>query len=237
MKFRAVFVFPALLLLGVLFVSCTDVMSSSWGAWAKRDPKIPSITSGNIQGLLKAAVGDPEFAKALLDKITASAQSASGERKKMLEGAGISAAALASGLDTLILNGAGSLISSGDVDANALQNTMESIFKQAWGTNQTAIADELVVLLAQEDLSNPNPGILAYTETDKLIISAMVLLIADSQKAGSGSFGEYLDTFADTQVNDPGSLSEYQKTALCLGAIVADTEGIGDLFDFLKLGS
>ncbi|MDR1900593.1 MAG: hypothetical protein LBQ55_11325 [Treponema sp.] len=241
MKIRVVFALPALLLAGALFTSCPDVMSSSWGSWAKRDPRIPSITSGNIKGLLQAAVGDPEFAKALLDKIIASAKTATGDRKEMLEGAGISAAALASGLDTLILSNAGSLINaagSDDIDTDAMQATMERIFNEAKGNNQTAIADELVELLSGEDWKNPNPAIMAHTDTDSLIISAMVLLIAESQKNHAGSFSAYLDDFADRQedVDPSNSLTPYEKTALCLAAIVAgNVAGMDDLFDFLKL--
>jgi hypothetical protein len=216
------------------------MMSSSWGEWAKRDPKIPALTSGNIKGLLKEAAGDPEFAKALLDKITASSLTAMGAQKKMLEGAGISAAAFASGLDTLILSNAGTLINAADSDnpdGDAIAAIMEDIFNKAKGTDQTAIADDLVILLQDEDWENPDPAILAYTDTDKLIVSAMALLIAEAQKSGSGSFSDYLDSFAGRQASNPGALTDYEKTALCLAGIVADAEGMEDLFDFLKLNN
>jgi hypothetical protein len=238
MKFRVFLVIPVLVLSSVFFVSCPEAMSSSWGEWAKRDPKIPSITAGNIKGLLKEAAGDPEFAKALLDKIVASAQGASGGEKEMLEGAGISAAALASGLDTMILSSAGTLInaaSSDNPDGDAIAEVMEDIFNKAKDTDQTAIADDLVMLLKDEDWKNPDPDILAYTDTDKLIISAMVLLIAEAQKNHNGSFSDYLEDFAERQIDDPGTLTDYERTALCLAGIVADAEGMEDLFDFLKL--
>jgi hypothetical protein len=215
------------------------MMSSSWGEWAKRDPKIPALTSGNIKGLLKEAVGDPEFAKALLDKITAASLTASGARKDMLEGAGISAAALASGLDTLILSKAGTLINaadSDDPDGDAMAAVMEEIFYKARGKNQTAIADELVILLKDEDWQNPDPAILAHTDTDKLIISAMVLLIAESQKNGDASFGSYLERFAANKGGANPVLSPYETAALKVAGIVAGkTKGMDDLFEFLKL--
>ncbi|MDR1618329.1 MAG: hypothetical protein LBS06_04700 [Treponema sp.] len=241
MKFHVFFAIPVLALSSVLLVSCPDAMSFSWGTWAKRDPKIPSITSSNIKELLKEAVGDPEFAKALLRKIKDSAKGASGERKAMLEGAGISAAALASGLDTLILSKAGTLINaagSDNPDGNAIAKVMEDIFNQAKGTDQTAIAKDLVELFADEDLDNPNSAIIEHTDTDKLIISAMVLLIAEAQETSSGNFNTYLDNFAERQGSGT-NLTKNEETALKLAAIVAGAEGgaegMGDLFEFLKL--
>jgi hypothetical protein len=238
MQFRTFFVIPVLMLSGVLFVACPEAMSSSWGEWAKRDPEIPALTSGNIKGLLKEAAGDPEFAKALLDKITASSKGAVSPRKEMLEGSGISAAALASGIDTLILSSAGTLINaagSDNPDGDAMAKVMEDIFGKAKGAGQKAIADDLVILLQDEDWENPDPAILEHTDTDKLIISAMVLLIAEAQTHSGGTFGDYLDDFADRQASSPGSLTDYERTALCLAGIVADAEGMGDLFGFLKL--
>jgi hypothetical protein len=237
MKFRVFFVIPVLLS-SILFVSCPDAMSSSWGEWAKRDPKIPALTSGNIDGLLKEAAGDPDFAKALLDKITASSVGAVSPQKEMLEGSGVSAAALASGLDTLILSSAGTLInaaSSDNPDGDAIADIVENIFNEAKSTDQTAIADDLVKLFENEDWKDPNPDILAYTDTDKLIISAMALLIAEAQKNHDGSFSDYLEDFAERQISSPGLLTDYEKTALCLAAVIADAEGMNDLFEFLKL--
>jgi hypothetical protein len=55
----------------LLMNSCVEFFSTSWGDAFKRDPKNVKVTTDNVDALLKAAKGDRDLSKAILDKIDA----------------------------------------------------------------------------------------------------------------------------------------------------------------------
>jgi hypothetical protein len=215
--------------------SCTDVFSTSWGSALKRDPDklIPQVTSSNVEELLDASLGDPDFATILLGKINDSVKTAKGGEKAALQDAGLKAAANASGLATSILDNAGTLLTSGKGSSKDIQNTVDGILRDMNGENLQQIAGDLRTILDDESTYKKN----SKAPDEDLAVAAVVLLLADAKKAEN--LDEYLDAFADRK--ESLTLTSNEKKALFLAETLAkkhtDNEIINELLDAMKLGT
>ncbi|MDR1173970.1 MAG: hypothetical protein LBK83_00690 [Treponema sp.] len=246
MKIHAVTGLSLLCLLSLLLLSgCPDLMSTSWGDFAKRDPGklIPAPDGNNVSDLVDAARGDKEFAKELLGKIKDEVNGKQGEEKAALQGAGISSAAAASGLDIELISNASKLISAssnpgeGSAETNAALNTMNDIYQDMKGTDLSSIANDLVVILDDEatfsaDYHNSATG--SKTTTDDITISIMVLFIAEAREGGYDNVNDYVDGFK-TRKDVGESLSEKEQKAIFLAGLIGNQDGIGSLLDALGL--
>ncbi|MDR2304649.1 MAG: hypothetical protein LBE10_08695 [Treponema sp.] len=246
MKIHSITGLSLLCFLALLLLSgCPDVMSTSWGTWAKRDPGklIPAPDGNNVSDLVDAARGDKEFARELLGKIKDEVNTKRGEEKAALQGAGISSAAAASGLDMELISNASTLISaassSGEdsVEANAALDAVNVIYQSMKNTDLTSIADDLVAILDDEatftaDYYNSATG--SKTSTDDITVSIMVLFIAEAQENGYDDVNEYVDSFKNRK--DEGVLlSAKEEKAIFLAGLIKDQDGIGGLLDALGL--
>jgi hypothetical protein len=236
--------------LSIIFISCPDVMSTSWGGWAKRAPKIPPITADNIDSLLDATVGDPEFAGALLEAIREEIPRKEGEEKARLQGAAITAAANGSGLDMALITHIGDLIDAatgkdgggpGADNIDKITETFDKIFDDVDHGIIHDLAEDLtaVLLVDGEDESIYNSS--SYWEnpsvtTDSLLIAAVTLLIAETDIQGVDSFDKYLDMFRQKR-NDNVPLSDNERAILILVKRLAKRDGgtFGSLLEGLKL--
>jgi hypothetical protein len=246
MKIHSITGLSLLCFLALLLLSgCPDLMSTSWGDWAKRDPGklIPVPNGNNVSDLVDAARGDKEFARELLGKIKDEVNSKQGEEKAALQGAGISSAAAASGLDMELISNASKLINAasssgaGSTETNAALNAMNVIYQGMKDTDLTSIADDLVAILDDEatftaDYYNSATG--SKTSTDDITVSIMTLFIAEAQENGYGDVNEYVDDFKIRK--DSGMLlSEKEEKAIFLAGLIRNQDGIGSLLGALGL--
>jgi hypothetical protein len=147
----------------VLFLmnSCADFFSTSWGEFFKRDPQKVRVTASNVYDLLDTAKGNPELAKAILDKIYADVKpddkSADADT---LRNAAIKAANQAAGISTVALENIKDLINA--VDGNdkdkekALQVVANNILGDIKDNGIVDIADKMVAIL-EGTVGSPEP--------------------------------------------------------------------------------
>jgi hypothetical protein len=234
--------FLALLLLS----GCTDFVSTSWGSWAKRDPGklIPTPDSGNVSDLVDAARGDKEFARELLDKIKNEVDNKRGEEKAALQGAGVSSAAAASGLDVELITRASDLInaasssSGSSAEADSALNTVDVIYQGTKDTDLISIADDLVEILEDEDTFRNdyyNSSTSSKTTTDDITVSIMILFIAEAREKGFSNVNEYIESFKSRKEQGGSFLTVREEKALFLAELISGQDGIGSLLDALGL--
>jgi hypothetical protein len=213
-KYSGIAAAAGISLLSIIFISCPEVMGTSWGRWAKRPPEIPAITNDNLDSLLDATVGDPEFAEALLKELKKQAGSKHGEELAKFQGAAITAAANGSGLDISVITHLGDLINAatgGDGDEpdedhiDKITETFDDIYNDMdRGTIRTLAKNLTEVLLIDIDKDVYNST--AYWEkppvsSDSLLIATVVLLMAETDNQGVDNFADYLEMFQDKRNN------------------------------------
>ena len=153
-----------LLLSIFIFVACDSFYSNSWGTARKYDPANIDLNADNVDSWIELAIGNPELAKALTEKIKGMVKNMpdSAERAK-LQAAGVTLAIEASGLGTTLLSNMDKLSdildeennNTGDSDAIVqLLDSMQGDFKSAGGS---AAANDLaqIVKPAGKDFDTP----------------------------------------------------------------------------------
>jgi hypothetical protein len=176
-------------LFAFLTASCTNVMSTSWGSWARRAAKIPDVNTGNVDSLVDEARGNPDFARALLEKIRDQInETPAGPDKTALQDAGVAAAAEASGLGGSVLANVGDLLADLDNDDKAdteihaaVQEVFSGIYEDSNKDNLQSIAGDLVTVI--------NSDSEAYKATsqasmDDLLMATVTLILAEAQSQG-----------------------------------------------------
>jgi hypothetical protein len=227
-KYSGIAAAACISLLSIIFISCPEFMGTSWGRWAKRSPEIPTITNDNLDSLLDAAVGDPEFAEALLKKLKKQAGSKHGEELAKFQGAAVAAAASGSGLDISVVTHLGDLINaatSGDGPDEDHINKITKIFNDIFNdvdhkTIHTLAEDLTEVLLIDKDVYNST----GYWEkpavpSDSLLIAAVVLLMAEADIQNADNFSGYLEIFQGKREDKPendSSLSRNEDSIILL---------------------
>ena len=206
-------IFPALLAAG-LFLSCTDFFSSSWAAWARRDPAalIPDVTPDNVNELIELTENDPDLSLELLKKIGEAVQGASGDDKAALQAAAVAAAANAVGLGQTIINAAGDIAKVTDVD-EAIDAILDAINEMP---NLDEVCDELFKLLPHDPSSEEFQNFIDNASPEDIALAAILLLAGEAKKAG-GDIHDYIDNFDENS-------SDRVKLALDLTAAIADKE-------------
>jgi hypothetical protein len=237
-------------LLSMILTSCPEVMSTSWGRWAKRAPKIPPITADNIESLLDATVGDPEFAEALLEAIREEIPNKDGEEKARLQGAAVTAAANGSGLDMEVITHIGDLIDAAtgkDGNGPGVDNIdkITEIFDEIFNNTDHGTIHDLAEDLSEVLLVNgEDESIYDSTKywkkpsvtTDSLLLATVTLLIAETDNLGIDSFDEYLDWFQEKRADGVG-LTDNERAILILVKQLAkrNSDTFGALLEGLKL--
>ncbi|MDR1862839.1 MAG: hypothetical protein LBQ67_02845 [Treponema sp.] len=139
------------LLLGALILSsCDEFFSSSWGSPRDYDPSKIKLSASNLDSWLDAAVGNPELADALTEKIKKELNSGAlnPADKVKFQTAGVKLAVEASGLGTSILTNASSALSSIDNEdegaVKGLLSDVQNSFKSNNGAKAAADIAEMV---------------------------------------------------------------------------------------------
>jgi hypothetical protein len=172
------------ILLPLVFVSCTDFFTSSWGEWAARDPAslIPKVTASNVDELISMTENNPGLSLELLKKINGAVGSASGSDKARLQNAAITAAVNASDFTNVLMNNAADVSSLEDADnvKALITNTLNSM------GNLTTVSDTLTGVLDQD-----TAAFKASASADDLAMAAALILAGEAKKTGD------LDNFSN----------------------------------------
>jgi hypothetical protein len=223
--------------LAAICTSCPEIMSTSWGKWAKRPPDIPAITDGNLDDLLDATMGDPDFAKALLEELNEQSRNADTEKKAQFQGAAITAAANGSGLDTLVLVNIGDLMKAMDNEnIDKITEIFENIFNDAdYGTIHALTGNLTEILLSADTYDSSSYWENPSVTTDSLFVATVLLIAAEADDRGE-SFENYLDDFQQRRESS-ASLSENEEAILILTRQLEkqDNATFGPLLEGLKL--
>jgi hypothetical protein len=170
-------------LASLVFVSCTDFFTTSWGKWAARDPAslIPNVTASNVDELISMSENNPDLSLEVLKKIGKASGSSSGGDKAKLQNAAITAAVNASNLTNVLMNNVSNVSSLKEAEdvKDLMTNTLNSM------DNLTSASDTLTGILAQDT---------AFTDSasaDDLAMAAALILAGEAKKAGD------LDVFSN----------------------------------------
>jgi hypothetical protein len=210
------------------FLSCTEFFSTSLAPWAARDPAslIPPVTADNVDDLIAQAENNPDMSLALLKKIRDARNSASGAELGKLQAAALEAAVNATGLGNSLLTAVGELggledpDKAGELARNAI-NRMSNL----------AEAGELLNEILPRPGGDPAEfqAFTEHTGSEDLVMSAVVLLAAESQKHDDG----YIENF---DANKPLTPSEQLPVDLAKAALekIGEEGGQGPLGDILS---
>jgi len=114
------------------FTSCDNFFGKSWGNQRSYDPSKISLNAGNLQDWIDRAVGDPDLAFAITQKIIQELGkgSLSPQERLAFQEAGVKLAANASGLSESLLTRAAAALGDGD---NMGENTLKDILEKVQG--------------------------------------------------------------------------------------------------------
>ena len=128
-KFTAIFF--AAVIFALIFTSCDDFFSKSFGKPRKYDVSKIDLNAGNVDKWIDLAVGNPELADALTEKIKQELKHAKGKDKAILMDAGVKLAVESSGLGESILSNAADLLGNlTDSDGKDLDEVMTDLIKK-----------------------------------------------------------------------------------------------------------
>jgi hypothetical protein len=172
MKRNRFFMGSTLLLCGALiFTSCDNFFSTSWGTKREYDSSRIVINAGNIDEWIEAADGNPALAAAITDKIKQELSGAGSNGGQLtpdqakLQQVGIDMAIEASGIGTAIITSAADIVSNlqnlNTSDADGLKNTMTDLlnnvvntFKEVNGSGAAHNLAEVVNVSLTDDVSD-----------------------------------------------------------------------------------
>ena len=192
-------------ILAVLFagslISCTDMFTTSWGGWAKRDRDTMEInvTADNIDSLMNKSANDPELQQAILRNLLKSQANASGSEKAKLQNAGTSLAINSSGLLMAVLKEVTSLDDLDTMDHTGLADLFGRVLDNTLyldGSSKDLLA------LVPDPVSDP-AGFKSYTDNvggSDLAMAAVLLLCSDAKASGDAQ--SYIDSFDGTATPD-----------------------------------
>jgi hypothetical protein len=173
-------------LLSLVFVSCTDFFTTSWGEWAARNPAnlIPKVTAGNVQELVDMAENNPDLSLEVLKKIGAAVGGASGGDKTKLQNAAVAAALNASDLTGALMNNASNVSNLEDPEQvkDLISNTLNGM------DNLGPASDALTAILAQDTEAFKDSA-----SADDLAMAAALILAGEAKKADNADLFDDLD--------------------------------------------
>lgn len=125
----------AALVFTLSFTACDEFFSNSFGNQRKYDVSKINVNAGNIDKWIDLAVGNPELADALVEKIIqelAKDNLGDADKAKLLEG-GVNLAVESSGLgESILSNAAGALGDLTDADDDKLEDILTDILENIW---------------------------------------------------------------------------------------------------------
>jgi hypothetical protein len=172
------------ILVSLVFVSCTDFFTSSWGEWAARDPAslIRNVSAGNVDEYIAMAENNPGLSLELLKKIDGAVGSASGSDKTHLQNAAVTAAVNASDFTNVLMNNVPDVSTLEDADKvkELINDTLNSM------GNLTSVSDTLTGVLEQD-----TTAFIDSASADDLAMAAALILAGEAKKTGTDIFSNY----------------------------------------------
>jgi hypothetical protein len=169
------------LFLSLVFVSCTNFFTTSWGEWAARDPAslIPTVTRDNVDKLVSDAENNSDLSLEVLKGIGKSVENASGEDKTKLQNAAVTAAANAANLTNTLINNVPNIanLEKPEDVKDLVTSTLNSM------NNLTPTADALTGILAQDTDAFVNSA-----SAEDLALAAALILAGEAKKGGDAIF-------------------------------------------------
>jgi len=210
-----------MVIISVIFISCTDIFTNSLGKWAARDKSklIPKVTVDNVDELIALAENDPDLSLEVLRKIRDAANGMSDEDRAKLQAAALEAAANASGGANAILEGLGSLTSI-DEDTDVEKIVMDALNAMKNLDETTRLLSDILPVPADPKHPENDEAFMAFANNasaSDLALAAVLLLAGEVQRTEADTFEEILDNMGD-------SVSVQQAQAMALVAVLADRE-------------
>jgi hypothetical protein len=143
-------------LVGLVVTSCDDFFSTSWGPSQEYDISKIKLEQGNLDQWKKKAVGNPDLAKKLVEKIIGELSGKSGAEKAAFQEAGIELAIEQSGMGTKILEVASSDLSNIDSEAG-VKDLLQKVQSDLDG-NTTEAANNIATIASANSLLKTKAG-------------------------------------------------------------------------------
>jgi hypothetical protein len=194
----------ALVLCAVLLGSCLDFFTNSWGKEMARDPGTITVTSKNVNALLKESRGDPAASRGILDKIAAELKG-NPNPDPTLQAAAITAANQAAGLGELVLGSINTVLE--DPDNADFDELLKKIEDETKGKELDKISTNVTDSLSSAVTTGTNGPVLTGAFVDSvsdgdLALLAMTLVMGE---LGNEDFETYIDTWGDSGKKLDGS--------------------------------
>jgi hypothetical protein len=137
-----------------VLTSCDDFYSTSWGKPREYDSSKITLTQDNLKTWKKKATGNPDLAKALVEKIISELPGKSGAEKAAFQNAGIDLAIEQSGMGVKILEVASSDLSNIDSE-EGVKNLLKKVQS---GLDSSQAAANNIGLIMNSSIENTTPG-------------------------------------------------------------------------------
>jgi hypothetical protein len=221
--------------------ACDDFYSTSWGTVRKYDQSKIKLTQDNLQEWREKAVGNPDLAAALVEKIISELPGKSGAEKAAFQDVGIDLAIEQSGIGALIIDLAGRDLAK-IKDASGLKSMLSSVQGKFSGGNGKAAAGNIAAIVGSSALTGRTPqfgdgdqyAAQASPSDVGMAVTVLFLAIASDGISGDTNLESKLPNLTITTERGKGQVSvESGKTpsqeeialAAYLNLIASDTTG------------
>jgi hypothetical protein len=143
-------------LVGLAMTSCDDFFSTSWGPTQEYDVSKIKLEQGNLDQWKKTAVGNPDLAKKLVEKIIGELSGKSGTEKAAFQEAGVDLAIEQSGMGTKMLDIASNYLSNIDSE-DGVKDLLQKV-QSGPDENITAAAKNIATIANASNLLKLKTG-------------------------------------------------------------------------------
>jgi hypothetical protein len=140
----------------ITLAACDDFYSTSWGTVRKYEQSKIKLTQNNLQEWKEKAIGNPDLAAALVEKILSELPGKSGAEKAAFQDAGIDLAIEQSGIGALIIDLAGRDLAK-IKDASGLKSMLGSVQGKFSGGSGKAAAGNIAAIVGTSALTGGTP--------------------------------------------------------------------------------
>jgi hypothetical protein len=215
---RGRFLLCLLLLQALIFVSCDEFFSETWGSKRSYDPDNIKLTAGNLNTWIFDSIGNPELAAAVTKKIVEKVHSGTlnPQEKLQFQEAGVDLAIEASGIGiSIVSNAADTLGNIDDVKEGAITTILTNIQNDFSSGGPQAAANLAAIVSASLDSNTTGatgtPRFAAsdlYTNNAAPADVAQAILVLALAVTGNGdTIRKQIDDFAKGEGNDIAGLT------------------------------
>jgi len=230
-------VFLVVLVIVLAFASCDNFFGKSWGTPREYDVSKIEVNAGNVAEWVDRAIGNPELAAAITDKIIEELDKASADDKAILMEAGINLAVESSGMGESMLTHAADIL--GDMDNLDPDDVTELLRKMRGDFNSKGgrKAAKNIATIANKGLKVSNDGIPTFDDgyansakPGDVAEAIMVLVLGELGDGDLDDWGDIENQYPGLEIDDtldppmvkalPGASSSELALAAYLNLIV-----------------